>query len=65
MHGSNRVNSRFGTGSVEQEEGRVMGISFTSAIDALERSGDSPDELAAPFVAVFPVSGASISTGCE
>ena len=39
-----------------------MGISFTSAIDALERSGDSPDELAAPFVAVFPVSGASVSS---
>ena len=39
-----------------------MGISFTSAIDALERSGDSPDELAAPFVAAFPVSGASVST---
>jgi hypothetical protein len=39
-----------------------MGISFTSAIDALERSGGSPDELAAPFVAVFPVSGAAVST---
>jgi len=39
-----------------------MGSSFTSAIDALERSGDAPGELAAPFVAVFPVSGASVST---
>ncbi len=39
-----------------------MGISFTTAIDALERSGDSTDDLAAPFVAVFPVSGASVST---
>lgn len=39
-----------------------MGISFTSAIDALERSGDAPEDFAAPFVKVFPVSGASVST---
>lgn len=39
-----------------------MGISFTAAIDALEHWGDSPDDLAAPFVAAFPVSGASVST---
>lgn len=39
-----------------------MGISFTSALEALEGSGEAPDDLAAPFVAVFPVSGASVST---
>ncbi|GAA1836888.1 GAF and ANTAR domain-containing protein [Agromyces salentinus] len=39
-----------------------MDSSFTAAMEALERSPDGPDGLAAPFVSVFPVTGASVST---
>jgi len=35
---------------------------FGSAVDALERWAESPDGLAALFVGVFPVTGASVST---
>jgi hypothetical protein len=35
---------------------------FSSAIDQLNRSADSPDEFSAPFLRVFPVAGAAVST---
>lgn len=39
-----------------------MSGSFAAAMDALERSADAPAGFCRPFLDVFPVSGASVST---
>jgi hypothetical protein len=40
----------------------MMDGSFTAAMETLKRSHDGPEGLATPFVSVFPVTGASVST---
>jgi hypothetical protein len=41
---------------------REMSDAFTSAIDQLNRSADSPSGFSRPFLHAFPVSGAAVST---